>query len=210
MKLDDFDAIYRTVPQEEIPWDIKAPPDALIELVESGRVRPCVTIDLGCGTGNYAIYLAGVGFDVTGIDISETAIRAAKENAGIKGAKCKFLVVDVLGNLEEVKRTFDFAYDWGLLHHIFPDERKKYVENVHRLLNAKGKYLSVSFSEKDPQFGGSGKYRRTQLGTVLYFSSEDELAELFKPYFSIQELKTIEIRGKSAPHLACYAFMERN
>jgi len=204
-----MDRIYRNTPLEEVPWNIETPPDVLVELVESGKVKPCKTIDLGCGTGNYAIYLASVGFEVTGIDISPTAIKIAKENAKKKGVKCNFLVADVLGNLDEVKETFDFVYDWELLHHIFPEQRKKYVENVYGILNPKGKYLSVCFSEKDREFGGSGKYRETRLGTILYFSSEDEIRDLFEPYFNIKELKTIGIRGKPTPHLANYAFMER-
>ena len=66
-----------------------------------------------------------------------------------------------------------------------PSDRKQYVETVHRLLVPGGKYLSVCFSEKDAGFGGTGKERRTPLGTVLYFSSEDELRDLFGPYFDI-------------------------
>ncbi|MCX9073107.1 MAG: class I SAM-dependent methyltransferase [Candidatus Methanoperedens sp.] len=205
----EMDRIYKKIPLEEIPWNIETPPDALVELVDSGKVKPCKTIDLGCGTGNYAIYLASKGFDVTGIDISPAAINIAKENAKKKGVKERFLVADVLGDLDEVRETFDFAYDWELLHHIFPEKRKKYVENVYKILNPGGKYLSVCFSEKDPEFGGSGKYRETRLGTLLYFSSEDELRDLFKPYFNIKELKTIEVTAKSAYHLACYAFIER-
>lgn len=204
-----MDKIYRDVPLEDIPWVLDIPPDALTQLVESGKVKPCKSIDLGCGTGNYAIYLASVGFDVTGIDISPTAIRIAEENAKNKGVKCNFLVADVLGELDEVKEAFDFVYDWGLLHHLFPADRGKYVENVHRILNQGGKYLSVCFSEKDPKFGGSGKYRDTSLGTVLYFSSEDELRDLFKPYFKIKELETIETKGKFAPNLMNYVFMEK-
>ncbi|MBE0416116.1 MAG: class I SAM-dependent methyltransferase [Dehalococcoidia bacterium] len=204
-----MDKIYRNMPLEEIPWNIENPPKALVELVESGKLKPCKTIDLGCGAGNYAIYLASKGFDVTGVDISSKAIEIANENAGKKGLKCNFLVADVLGDLDEIEETFDFAYDWALLHHIFPEKRKKYVENVYGLLNPIGKYLSVCFSEKDPQFGGSGKYRKTPLGTLLYFSSEKELRDLFDPYFNIKEIKTMEISGKSAPHLASYVFMEK-
>lgn len=209
MKQVEMDKIYRNMPLEEIPWNIETPPDALVELIESGKVKPCKTIDFGCGAGNYAIYLASVGFDVTGIDISPSAIKTAKENAKKKKVKCNFLVADVLGDLDEVKQTFDFAYDWELLHHTYPEKRKKYVENVYRILNPGGNYLSVCFSEKDPQFGGSGKYRETPLGTILYFSSEDESRDLFEPYFNIKELKTIEISGKFAPHLANYAFMKK-
>jgi len=193
----------------EIPWNIETPPDVLVGLVDSGKVKPCKTIDLGCGTGNYSIYLASVGFDVTGIDISPTAIKIAQENAKKKGIKCNFLVADVLGNLNEVKGKFDFAYDWELLHHIFPEQRRIYVKNVYKILNPRGKYLSVCFSEKEPGFGGSGKYRKTGLGTILYFSYEDELRDLFVPYFTIKEIKTIRIRGKPTSHLANYVFMER-
>lgn len=207
---DEMDKIYKDLLPEEIPWNIETPPEALVELVESGKVRPCKTIDLGCGLGSYAIYFAKAGFDVTGVDISPIAIKMAKKKAGERSVKCTFLVADVLGDLEKVlKQTFDFAYDWELLHHLFPEKRKKYAENVYRILNRGGKYLSVCFSEKDPQFGGSGKYRKTPLGTTLYFSSEDELRELFEPYFNIICLRTIEISGKVAPHIAIYCFMEK-
>jgi len=209
MKQIDIDEIYRDVPLEAIPWNVETPPQALVDLVESGRISPCKTIDLGCGAGNYAIYLATEGFDVTGVDSSPTAVHIAKQNAEQKGVMCTFLVADVLGDLHEIASTFDFAYDWEVLHHFFPVQRKHYIENVHRFLNPRGKYLSVCFSENDPQFGGSGKYRETRLGTVLYFSSEDELRDLFEPFFTILDLRTIEIHAKFAPHLANYAFMER-
>jgi SAM-dependent methyltransferase len=204
-----MDKIYGKTPLDEIPWNIETPPNVLVELVDSGKVKPCKTIDLGCGTGNYAIYLASRGFDVTGIDISPTAIKIAKEKAKKKGIRCNFLVADVLGDLCEVKETFDFAYEWELLHHIFPEQRMMYVKNVYKLLNPGGAYLSVCFSEKDSKFGGSGNYRVTGLGTILYFSSEHELTDLFEPYFKIRELKTIEIRGRPKAHFANYAFMER-
>jgi len=204
-----MDNIYRNMTPEEIPWNIETPPDVLVQLVESGEVKPYKAIDFGCGAGNYAIYLAGKGFDATGVDLSPTAIQMANENARKKGVSCHFLVADVFSDLNEVTETFDFAYDWEMLHHLFPDKRGKYIENVYRILRPNGKYLSVCFSEMDAQFGGTGKYRETRLGTTLYFSNEDELRALFNPYFNIKELKTIEIKGKSGSHLVNYAFMER-
>jgi len=209
MKNVDMDKIYRDLPLDQIPWNMETPPETLVELVNSGKIEPCRAVDLGCGIGNYAIYLATRGFNVTGIDISPTAINLARENAARKGAKCDFLVADLLGDIEEMKETFEFAYDWEVLHHIFPETRKKYVENVHKLLSPGGKYLSVCFSEENPQFGGSGKVRETPLGTVLYFSSEAELNDLFEPYFHVEEIKTMQIKGKYSPHLVIYAFLER-
>lgn len=201
--------IYRKIPLDKIPWNFDSPPSALIDLFKRGKVTPCKTIDLGCGVGNYALYFTTLGFDVTGIDISSSAVNYAKENANKRAINCRFLVADILGDLNEVKDTFDFAYDWEVLHHIFPVNRKKYIKNVFRILNPRAKYLSVCFGEKDPYFGGSGKFRDTPLGTTLYFSSEYELEKLFEPYFNILELKTIEIRGQSVAHSVNFAFMEK-
>ncbi|WP_239639042.1 class I SAM-dependent methyltransferase [Thermodesulfovibrio thiophilus] len=205
----EMNKVYEMIPLEKIPWNVETPPAVLVELVQSGKLKPCKAIDLGCGAGNYAIYLAGKGFDVTGVDISPVAIKHARENALKKGVKCRFLVTDLLGDLHEIDETFDFAYDWELLHHIFPGDRETYAKNVHKLLNPGGKYLSVCFNEGDRSFGGTGRYRKTGIGTVLYFSSIDELIVLFKPYFNIIEAKIITIKGKGIEHLANYVFMER-
>lgn len=203
-----MDKIYRDRRLDEIPWNIETPPKALVELVESGKVERCRAIDLGCGAGNYAIYLAGKGFDVTGVDISPAAVEIAQRQAREKEVGCSFLVADLLGDLAKaVAATFDFAYDWEVLHHIFPDQRTRYVKNVYSILNRSGKYLSVCFNEADPLFGGSGAYRKTSLGTVLYFSTLAELKDLFSPYFTMLDLKTIEIQGRSGGHIVNYAFM---
>jgi len=209
MKQDDMDKIYKEKPFKDIPWNFETPPAPLVDLVETGKIKPCKTIDLGCGIGNYVIYLASKGFNVTGIDLAPTAIDAAKRNAYDKGISCNFLVADVLGDLDNLPKDFDFAYDWELFHHIFPENRQKYINNIHRLLKPDGKYLSVCFNEKDPSFGGQGKIRRTPLGTTLYFSSINELKTLFESKFNIKEIKAIEIRGRPVSHIANYVFSER-
>jgi hypothetical protein len=93
-----------------------------------------------------------------------------------------------------------------------PLQRKKYVRKVANLLNKKGKYLSVCFNEKSPEFGGAGKkYRITPLGTKIYYSSQRELKQLFKPYFQIIESKIIRIIGgkPGVEHIGNYFFMEK-
>jgi len=205
----EMEDIYQNIPPDRIPWNIEEPPAALVRLVEGGQVFPCRTIDFGCGAGNYAVWLARQGFEVTGIDISPSAIDLARKNAARQGVGCTFIVADVLKDLREVEGPFDFGFDWELLHHIFPDDRPRYMANVARLLRPGGKYLSVCFHEDDPQFGGSGKYRTTPIGTVLYFSSEEELRDLTSPYFRILDLRAVTVSGKWGDHVACYGFMER-
>ena len=209
MEYADIDRIYRDIPLDKIPWNSENPPDALVTLVRSGKIQPCKTVDLGCGAGNYALYLAGRGFEVTGIDSSPTAIQIAQVNARKQGAACRFIVANLLGDMHEVADTFDFAYDWEVLHHIFPEDRETYVKNVRKILNPGATYLSVCFSETDRQFGGKGKFRKTPVGTTLYFSSEPELRNLFSSHFAIRELKTIEVSGKYGSHYAVYTLMKK-
>lgn len=196
MQSAEIDNIYRKMPLDRIPWNIETPPAVLTRLVESGTVRPCRAIDLGCGAGNYAVWLAGLGFDVTGVDSSPAAVELAREKAAEKGVQCTFIAADLLGDLREVTGTFGFAYDYMLLHHFPPEERAIYIRNVHRLTSPRATYLSVCFSEEDPQFGGHGKTRKTAVGTVLYFSSEEEIHDLAVPYFTIRCLKTIDVPAK--------------
>lgn len=209
MDYPDMDRIYREMPLDSIPWNIDSPPSVLVDLVERGEVRPCRAVDLGCGTGNYAMYLAGRGFEITGIDSSITAIRIARKNAEKRNLSCRFIVADLLGDLQEVPGTFDFAFDWEFLHHIVPEDRGKYLGNVRKILNPGALYLSVSFSEEDPQFGGTGKVRKTRIGTTLYFSSEEELSRLFSKFFSLREVKTMGIEGKYGPHRAAMVLAKR-
>lgn len=206
---EQMDKIYGELSPENIPWNLEEPPQLLIEAVESGKIKPCKTVDLGCGAGNYAVWLARQGFDVTGFDISGNAIKHATTLAEGKGISCEFKVVNILGDVKEYNSNFDFAYDWELLHHIFPEDRPRYVQNVHNLLRPHGVYFSVCFSEADPAFGGRGKFRTTPLDTTLYFSSEEELKRLFIPLFHILELKTVEIPGKHGSHMANVAWLKR-
>ncbi len=209
MLKEQMEKIYRTLPTDKIPWNLEAVPDILQDIVKTESIKPCKVIELGCGVGTYVRYFSSKGFDATGVDFSDSALALARDSALKKGAHCRFIAADVLGEMTEVQDTFDFAYDWELLHHIFPQDRERYIHTVYQLLNPGGHYLSVCFSEEDPRFGGTEKYRKTSLDTLLYVSSEDEIENLVKPLFEIKEIKTVDIKGKGGFHTAIYAFLRK-
>ncbi len=194
-----MDGIYRDTSPDRIPWNIETPPESLVELVESGWVEPCDAIDLGCGAGNYAVWLASRGFRMTGVDLSAVAIDMARRLARERGVRCEWRAADWTApdTAEEFAGAFAFAYDWEVLHHVFPDRRPAFVANVHRVLKPGGRYLSACFSEQDRTFEGEGHYRRTRIGTELYFSSEPEMRALFEPFFTIDGLETLQVPGKN-------------
>ena len=92
---EEMDAIYRDLRLDQIPWNLAKPPELLVDLVRTGRVTPCNAVDVGCGAGNYAVWLAEQGFWVTGIDISPMAIELAAKLARERGVDCRFLVGDL-------------------------------------------------------------------------------------------------------------------
>jgi SAM-dependent methyltransferase len=62
------------------PWEIGRPQRAIVSLTESQQIRGPVS-DVGCGTGENALYLVGPGFDVSGVDSARAAIEMARERA---------------------------------------------------------------------------------------------------------------------------------
>ena len=69
--MDVTNSYKRTALQEyRPPWDA-GPRQALVNLVESGRLKPGRLIELGSGAARNAIYFAKKGFEVTGVDCNQ-------------------------------------------------------------------------------------------------------------------------------------------
>jgi SAM-dependent methyltransferase len=150
-----FESAYRNgVP----PWDIGRPQPAIVRLAEQGLIVGDV-IDLGCGTGENALYLASRGLTVVGADAAPTAIALAEEKARLRGTRATFLVADALA-LEALGRTFDVAIDCGLFHTFSDGDRVRFERSVHRILRVGGRYVQLCFCEHQP--GDLGPRRVTQ------------------------------------------------
>ena len=80
MNLEIFEKAY----QGEAPWDIGEPQPEIVRLAESGAIEGKV-LDIGCGTGENALYLAERGHEVWGIDFIATAIERARDKAQQRG-----------------------------------------------------------------------------------------------------------------------------
>lgn len=137
----EWEYLYQTSPATQIPWEQGGPDVCLVQLVER-KVLPSrgAVLDLGCGLGSAAVYLAALGYHVTGIDLSPTAIAKATRKAEQVGVTVTFHVGDALAS-QLPARAFEIVYDRGCLQHIARDQRSRYRDEVLRLLKPKGHYV---------------------------------------------------------------------
>jgi SAM-dependent methyltransferase len=143
-----WDASYRDGPA---PWDIGHPQPAVVRVASEGGFAGAV-LDAGCGTGDNALHVASLGFDVLGVDVAETALTIARQKAGDRGIEVEFAAADAL-KLERLERTFETVLDCGLLHTFNADERRAYAASVTRVTNHNGTLYVLCFSDEGPDTG---------------------------------------------------------
>jgi 2-polyprenyl-3-methyl-5-hydroxy-6-metoxy-1,4-benzoquinol methylase len=166
----------------DTPWDIGQPDFNLIQTVTKTPIKPCNAVDIGCGTGDNAIWLSQQGFQVLGIDTSQVAIERAKEKASKANANCSFLVSNILtGQVEGA--PLGFAFDRGCFHVLESDqERKSFADNVNRLLEKGGLWLSL-IGNADEQRNTPGPPQRTAKNIVNALEPYFEILFLVSGYF---------------------------
>jgi len=149
----------------DAPWDIGKPDFNLIQTVTATPIKACKALEIGCGTGDNAIWLSQQNFQVVGIDASQTAIKKAQEKALKANAPCTFFMGDVVTSRIE-GAPFGFAFDRGCFHTLDSDkERRRFVKNVHAHLGESGLWLSL-LGNADEQREGPGPPRRTAMDIV--------------------------------------------
>jgi len=176
-----FEEAYRGTP----PWDIGRPQPAFVALEESGEIAGDV-LDVGCGTGENALFLAGRGHDVWGVDSAPSAIEIARRKAEERGLSAIFRVQDAL-LLQELGRTFDTIIDSGLFHALSDPERPLYARSLSTVLRPGGTYFMLAFSELEP--GGFGPRRVTQ----------QEIRMAFDDGWRINWIRAAAFEGRRSP-----------
>ena len=141
---------------KKTPWDTGITPPEIVSMIESGKVSIGRALDLGCGTGTNAIYLARQGFEVTGIDISRRAISLAKRK--VRSAQRADRVRVERGDVTLLRRwatgqSIDFAYDIGCFHNLKAEARQHYVTALTAVLKPGACYMLYAF---EPQADRAG------------------------------------------------------
>lgn len=161
------------------PWDTGVPDAHLVALVGTGTIATGRALEIGCGTGTNALWLAAQGFEVVGVDVAPLAIDKARAKAAAAGgvARCRFQVLDFLAERPEGGR-FDFVFDRGCFH-VFDEAetRARFADGVADLLAPGGRWLSLIGSTEGPPLD-IGPPRRSAADVVTAIEPALEIVEL--------------------------------
>ena len=181
-----FEAMYAG----QAPWDIGKPQKRFIDVAD--RITGSV-LDAGCGTGDTALFLAGRGCQVTGIDFLEVPIQRAQRKATERGVQATFLVKDAL-TLKDWSVRFDNVIDSGLFHVFSDEDRRRYVEGLATILKPGGRLFLMCFSDEEP---GTQGPRRV---------SKKELYAAFAEGWNIESIEPVRVEVR--PDLKDFTFSE--
>jgi ubiquinone/menaquinone biosynthesis C-methylase UbiE len=145
--------------------------------VRAGELNKNRVLDVGCGTGENALYLAGNGFSVIGVDLSSRAITAARTKAAERKLKVEFRVGNAL-SLDFKDNVFDNVIDSGLFHTFTDNDRPMFAREIARVIVLRGRYFMLCFSGDEP-IGWGGPRRVTR----------EEIETTFHPLFKINYIK---------------------
>jgi 2-polyprenyl-3-methyl-5-hydroxy-6-metoxy-1,4-benzoquinol methylase len=152
-----FDAMYEKTP----PWDIGRPQPEIVRLAGAGEITGDV-LDVGCGPGDSAIFLAQRGHRVLGVDFSERPIDRARAKSAGRSLSVEFRVLDAL-NLASLKRRFDTIIDCGLFHTFSDAQRPVFVESLAAAIKPGGRLILMCFSEAETRDRGPRRVTQAEL-----------------------------------------------
>ena len=161
---------------KKTPWDTGITPPEIVAMIESGHVPIGRALDLGCGTGTNALYLAQHGFHVTAIDVSQRAIALARRQA--RSARLVDRVRFERGDVTRLREwvdldSIDFACDIGCFHNLSAEARQRYVSALTGVLRPGAITMLYAF---EPQADRRGV-------------APDEIAALFDPAYRLDALR---------------------
>lgn len=163
----DWEARYRA---GDTPWDRGAAPP-IAEFLRTHRVTGAVLVP-GCGTGHDVRLLAGHGARVTGLDLSPTALAAARSHP--PAADERYEQGDLFALPEEWTGRFGWVVEHTCFCAIPPARRHDYVTAAARVLKPGGALLAIFFLdpgvEQGPPHGATRK----------------EIAALFDPLLPLE------------------------
>lgn len=190
----DWEETYKS---GDLPWDAGYPSSELQRVLAEDRIAPASALELGCGTGTNAVWLAQQGFQVTAVDISATALQRARERASAAGATVRFVQADV-GKAPALGGPFSFFFDRGCYHCVREQNLAGYLQTLEKNLSARALGLILTGNARAPRTGPP-------------VVAEEEIRRELSPLFEIVRVREFhfDIAGNQPAHLGWSCLVRR-
>ena len=175
----DWDVHYKN---SNPPWETGRPSEELHRVIGEQKIQPCRVIELGCGSGINAVWLAQQGFHVTGVDFSPLALEKANRRSVEANATVRFVLADVRA-LPEDLGVFPFFFDRGCYHAVRRDDVGGYLKTLRQVTVTGSIGLVLTGNAREPHKPGEGppvvsaEEIRAELGSAF------EIIQLREFYF---------------------------
>ena len=181
-RVEHWERVYKTKSLEEVGWFQKVPSTSINFLNDSRIDKRAKIIDVGGGDSYFVDHLLKEGYEnITVLDISETAIKRAKERLGREAEKVNWIVADA-SNLSLVEK-YDFWHDRAAFHFLRDEHHiRNYINILQQSLNKGGTFVVGTFSQNGP---------KKCSGLEISQYSESSLTEKFGKYF--EKIKCINV-----------------
>jgi len=187
-----WERYYSTL--RRLPRRLKKPVPFVVEMLPTfRRYKIKSVLDLGCGAGRHCAFLAKHGFDVVGIDVSESALKMASKWVQKAMLKNVAFVRGTMTNIPFTDSHFDAVISVSVVHHAVKKDIAKTIAEVYRVLKKNGLFLTNLASEKDPRYGEGEKvedntfrileaFEEKRFEELHHFFTKREVSQLFGPF----------------------------
>lgn len=176
----------RRYQERDTPWDMRIPSRELTRVLDSGIIHGRTALEMGCGTGTNAIYLAEHGFQVTAIDGAPLAIEEARKLVERRQVHVEWIIGDVC-DLPDMGQTFDFVFDRGCYHCVRLVNVSGYLESLRKCTHAGSQFLVLTGNANETREGGPPRLH------------EHELRADLEPLFEINDLHPFRFDDPDGP-----------
>lgn len=172
--------------EKSIPFFRDCPDENLVEYFSEGDIVPGRVLELGCGGGRNAVYMAQQGCKLDAVDISQTAIDWGLERAAAHRVEVNFHCGNIF-DLDLASESCDLIYDSGCFHHIYPHRRATYLELLNHTLKPGGYFGLTCFAagSMGAEITDWEVYRQRRMRGGLGFT-EEQLKTFFGSFENIR------------------------
>ncbi|MBN2488867.1 MAG: class I SAM-dependent methyltransferase [Methanosarcinaceae archaeon] len=173
----------------------------LIDVVRTHLAPASRVLDAGCGNGRYLLPLSRV-YRTVGVDVSATAVKISKSYLEKSNLFSEY-AVSAIHHLPFAEKSFDAIVCFGVLQHLFEDERRAALDEFRRVLVQGGLLFAEVLGVEDMRYGGEEVEPHTFLrrnGIIYHYFTAEEMTLLLDGFeiMSVRDVKKEKtFRGRS-------------